>query len=827
MSAQEYLERAVAAAEVGDDRAARRWAGRALAEAPDGDVRGRILVHQAYHVASTSTVAAGLAILDEVDRMAGLSPAVTGRAQTNRGLLLLRSGSREALHAFDRALELLPADDDDGRCTVHLNRGVVHMERRALAEARQDFEAALVLAGRLGSPATTAMAVANLAYVLMLAGDLPAALRELDAVSPVLAGLSPVLAAKCLTNRAEVLLAAGLLDEAAGDLEEAVRSLQREGNKFEQAEAEQLLATVRLALGDHSAARRLATRAARRFEAHGLTARAVRTRGLALQARLAAGEGPEVVAVEALEIASWFAEQGLQHEQRRARLLAAEALLAAGRPQAAREAAADALRLRRRDLVLDRVRVRRLRAGLADAEGDGAAADRELRTALADLDRQVGLLGSLELRTAVGVHVQELALAAVDRAVARGRPRQVLAWAETTRALAARHPAVTPPQDPEAARWLEELRQVRDEEAGASRTQAHALRTRAAGLERLLRRRSWQATGPRARAGRVPVASLAGALAEAGGTLYALLGYRDTLVGVTLADGVARTSVLGSLGSAAGIARSVRADLDLLATAGTPPAIAEVARRSLAVGLRRLSDALLGPLAEDGRPLVLSPTASLSLVPWGMLPGLRGRTVTVSPTGSSWLAGRRSGPRSPTATRVGVVTGPGLRHGRQELEEVAAVWPEADARPGATAADALALAGRCDVFHVAAHGVHRPQSPLFSHLLMQDGPLFGHELSGLSTPPHHVVLSACELGCAETRPGDERLGMTAALLAAGVGSVVAGVARVDDEVSATVGVAHHRGLAAGLSPARALAEAVAALPEDAPPAPFVCFGSGW
>ena len=154
-------------------------------------------------------------------------------------------------------------------------------------------------------------------------------------------------------------------------------------------------------------------------------------------------------------------------------------------------------------------------------------------------------------------------------------------------------------------------------------------------------------------------------------------------------------------------------------------------------------------------------------------------------------------------------------------------WPSAHVVLGAAAGVGLEVAGRSEVFHVAAHGVHEPQSPLFSHLVMSDGPLFGYELQGLARVPRHVVLSACELGCAETRPGDERLGMTAALLAAGVGSVVAGVARVDDEVSARVAVAHHHGLAAGLSPAQALARALAAEPPDALPAPFVCFGSGW
>lgn len=158
---------------------------------------------------------------------------------------------------------------------------------------------------------------------------------------------------------------------------------------------------------------------------------------------------------------------------------------------------------------------------------------------------------------------------------------------------------------------------------------------------------------------------------------------------------------------------------------------------------------------------------------------------------------------------------------------MASAWPGARLQHCAGAEQTLRAAGRADVLHVAAHGVHEPQSPLFSHLVTADGPVFGHELQDLARVPQHVVLSSCELGCAETRPGDERLGMTAALLALRAGSVVAGVARVDDHVSALVPAGHHRGLAAGLSPARALAEAVAALPEDAAPAPFVCFGAGW
>jgi len=143
------------------------------------------------------------------------------------------------------------------------------------------------------------------------------------------------------------------------------------------------------------------------------------------------------------------------------------------------------------------------------------------------------------------------------------------------------------------------------------------------------------------------------------------------------------------------------------------------------------------------------------------------------------------------------------------------------------AADVRAAAAEADLLHVAAHGRHEPDNPLLSHLDLADGPLFGYELERLARLPRHIVLSACELGLVHSRPGDETLGMTAALLHAGAGSVVAGVARVGDAAAHRVAVAHHVGLRAGRPPAEALADALAAVdPEDDPPA-LVCFGAGW
>ena len=88
-------------------------------------------------------------------------------------------------------------------------------------------------------------------------------------------------------------------------------------------------------------------------------------------------------------------------------------------------------------------------------------------------------------------------------------------------------------------------------------------------------------------------------------------------------------------------------------------------------------------------------------------------------------------------------------------------------------------------------------------------PLFAHELDQTARTPDHVVLSACELGLATVRPGDEALGLTSVLLHLGTRCVVAGVARVGDEAAAETMADYHARLAGGADSAAALAAALA------------------
>lgn len=69
------------------------------------------------------------------------------------------------------------------------------------------------------------------------------------------------------------------------------------------------------------------------------------------------------------------------------------------------------------------------------------------------------------------------------------------------------------------------------------------------------------------------------------------------------------------------------------------------------------------------------------------------------------------------------------------------------------------------------------------------------------------MLSACDVGRTEVRPGDEILGFTAALLHLGTATVISSVSRVDDETALAIMTAYHQALSAGVRPAEALARA--------------------
>jgi CHAT domain-containing protein len=242
---------------------------------------------------------------------------------------------------------------------------------------------------------------------------------------------------------------------------------------------------------------------------------------------------------------------------------------------------------------------------------------------------------------------------------------------------------------------------------------------------------------------------------------------------------------------------------------------------------------LLLPLANElgDRELVIVPTGPLHALPWPALPGCAGRAVSVAPSAALWHRAA-TGPLETDGHRV-FAAGPDLPHATAEVAALAR--RRAGARLTGRRARVDAVASALDgagLGHIAAHGSFRADNPLFSALHLADGPLTVYDLERLGRPPRHLVLSACDSGLPAVHPGDELLGLTAALLGLGTRSLVATVVPVPDRTSRPLMLRLHHHLDAGLGPAAALTRAQldVARRDDVTARVtalgFVCFGAG-
>lgn len=746
-----------------------------------------------------------------------LPPALQLPLANQRGLFLLRVGRlREALGYFDAAVAL-PGKPSEARCGALLNRAVAHMDSGSLAAAGADLARCAEESRRAGLPALQAKATHNLGFLQFLRGNLPAALEAMDAAYRLDPTVNPGIA---LLGKAEVLVQAGLLGEADQTLAQAAAILGRERITQDLGEAELERARCALALGDAAAARRFASRARDRFRRRGNDRWRRAAELVLLQGDLAAGRPGSRLAAPAQRLRAEFEAAGERVPARTAALIAAEAWLSTGQAGAAAAALVGTSRPGRRDPIAARLHDGYVRARLSAAAGRRGDAARRLDRALGELAAYQAGFGSIDLSTAAAVHGRRLAELDIALALQAGRPDAVFAAAERTRAVANRLTPVVPPADPQRAELLSELRLALDSlrYAAAGSAEANRLVRRRAELERAISERGWTRGGTGSAR---PVASLDEVRhALVGQALVVYLESAGRLHALAIDDG-ARGVALGPAADVVELVRRVRADLDVLAQPHLPAALRDAVHGSYERSLRALDELLVEPLGLAGRAVVITATGVLGQLPWGALPSLRGTPVVVAPSATAWL----SAARAPVTRRrfgVAALAGPDLERAGHEAAGVAACWGPAGARLPADRAGFTRALGRSTLVHVAAHGVHQMQNPLFSSLRLADGALFAHELDQSARTPEHVVLSACELGLATVRPGDEALGLTSVLLHLGTRSVIAGVARVGDELAERTMLDYHRRLAAGQDSAAALAGAT-----EKSAVPFVCFGSSW
>lgn len=721
---------------------------------------------------------------------------------------------REALEDVRRAVPVLrQAGDVIWTARALTLRATVHLALGAVERAEADFASAEDLWAVTDQEHDKADAVESRGLAAFRSGDVPAALRLLDEAEERYAKLGTPTFMLSI-RRCEVLMAAGLAAEALAEADTAVAELDALGGQSTR-KAELLLAAARAArqADDPATATARAGLAVRLFAGQRRAWWEAHARLVLIGARHAAGKRSGRLVRDAAAVAERLVELGAPAAPE-AFLLAGRIALDLGRTADAERHLAVAARSRHNGPPLARMTGWAAQALRARAAGSTRGVLEACRRGLDVLDDHRMTLGASELRARATAQGAELAALAQQAALRSGGPRRLLVWSERWRATALSAPPTRPPADPELLSHMTAYREIaaRAEEARMGGRPVPALEREQRRLERAIRSRTLHMRGEaRGDDTRFDVGRLLERLGD--GVRLVELAVVDGRVQVLLCgQSRVRRFEAGSLAAAETEAEHVQAGLRRLAHPGAQARLPVVE----AAG-RRLEELLLGPAAAhlgDG-PVVIVPPGRLHRVPWALLPSLRERVVSVSPSASSWLRARET--RPPRGGRQVLVRGPGLATGGAEVTRLADRYSGATVleHGDATVPRVLTELDGAGLAHIAAHGTFRTDGPLFSALRMADGPLIVHDFERLGRSPYRIILSCCDTARFATVGADELLGLVTALLPLGTAGVVACSAPVNDAAVVPLMLALHEGLAKGLPLPEALRDARSAMPDDA------------
>jgi CHAT domain-containing protein/tetratricopeptide (TPR) repeat protein len=245
--------------------------------------------------------------------------------------------------------------------------------------------------------------------------------------------------------------------------------------------------------------------------------------------------------------------------------------------------------------------------------------------------------------------------------------------------------------------------------------------------------------------------------------------------------------------------------------------------------LAALYDVLIGPVNNE-----LAGVSNLFVVPHGPLSALPFAALWRRGTGQ-FLIEEKSITYAPAVAAVGYVSSP------VSSRRISVFAPEPGKLPASEKeAAAISRLGKSvrafvgrrstkqgvrqalelgDIVHIAAHGSHNSQNPLFSRLAV-DGrsnlsssgrSLAVHEILGLSTHSPLVFLSGCETGVRTAGQGvfsseSEGASLSQAFLFAGASSVVATLWPVSDSEAGAIAADFYQRMQAGRRASEALAE---------------------
>jgi len=744
---------------------------------------------------------AGLAELDLAEP--ALDGAELARVRMQRALIMQRLGRLdEALLGFEQALPGLVAGNDRlAETRLRINRGIALTYRNELTAADNDLRRARVMADELGQSMLVAACSHNLGFLHGRRGDVPLSLGWFDRANDdysqlgVEAGLSAVL----LADRAEVLLDAGLNLEALRCSRRALGLLGSTANTVEYAEAQLTVARAALAAGNHHQAATHAAVAAELFTTQSRSAWAALADYVAfISADVGRTNRPSTADVDrAQAVALGLANGGWALEAAAACGMVGRLALAAGDSGRAHKELTVAAEARLSGSAVYRVSGWYAEALLRVNAGNRGGARRAIRAGLGIIDRHRATFGAADLRAHVAAHGDRLADLLVQLAIDGGKARDILAAAEAWRAGALSVP-VTPSDDPDLAQRLSALRAVAAGRRGGDATEPHRELARLEGEIRDLVRTRTARSGDHTHLPTFHSAKLLDRLGER--MLVEWVVYRGQLHVIWAVDGRIRWSPLEQASAVLPELDSARMCLHRLARAAGSQRSLDAAQATLTIAQTRLSQLLFGPIAGQAaeRELVLVPTGMLHRIPWSAIDLVRGRPYVVAPSARSWLAATNAA-ETPRSNNLLLAAGPGLPGATVEVQTLARRRPDATVLldGDATVGQVLAHLQQTSIAHLAAHGVFRTDNPQFSSLQFADGDLTVYDLGTLPRVPAVLVLSACDAGAITVRPGDELLGLSAALLAMGATSLIAPSVPVPDDATVGLMVALQQHLAAG------------------------------
>ena len=752
----------------------------------------------------------GLALLDRaVEASRG---GMAGRVLVRRADVLYDMGRFHNAHQdLSRALPYLRrAGDTVWEARSLTFRAHVFLGLGLPGRAAADFARAEELLATKGQELEYAKARHNRGLMALIRGDLPEALTYFDEAGnryDVLGETNLDLA----IDRCLALLDAGLAGEAAQETDTALSRLPPEGRiGFRQAELLFAAATAALAAGHPADARQRARQALRQFQRQRRSLWEARASLVLAEARYATGEHSPALFRYAEEVAARL-DTARSGEAMQAHLLAGRIALSRGSMPAADQHLERAARPRRRGPPLPRSVAWLARALQADARGDARTTVAACARGLDALEEHQMRLGATELRAYGTAHGAELATLAQRDALKRGDGRRLLFWSERWRATALAARSASPREDKELAAELEALRSVSrlfgETEMAASRRSALERERRR--LEAAVQARTRRSPGDhKPGEGNFDLDEL---FAELGpNTLIELVTVDSVLHAVVVAGRRVRLHTVGSVPE-----REVQMNRFVLRriAGGRPQPGDELALKHRGAALEA---SLLGDAAAelgDG-PVVVVPPGRLRAVPWTLMPSLRDRVVTVAPSASTWLRARRMRPPSPR--RVALVAGPGLATKGAEVEPLRSRYPGAVllGHGNATASQVLAALDGAWLAHIAAHGTFRADNPMFSSILLDDGPLIVHDFERLGRAPYQLVLAGCDSGIAAPVGADELLGLVSSLIPLGAAGIVASIVPVNDIAAVPIMLALHDALQRGATLPEALLAARRAAGDD-------------